>query len=110
MKNTTPKSNLRIEVLGTSFSIAAEEDTGYLNRLLERYQLAIEGTQKSTGLKDPLKIAILTGFLVCDELQRVYDRQTADQEIDAHENKAIEEVILNLINRIDEIVEHDKRD
>jgi cell division protein ZapA (FtsZ GTPase activity inhibitor) len=99
-----PKSNLRIDLLGTSFSIAAEEDSEYLDRLLERYQLAVESTQKSTGLKDPLKVAILTGFLVCDELQRVYDRQATDQELDEHEELETEKITATLIACIDEIL------
>jgi cell division protein ZapA (FtsZ GTPase activity inhibitor) len=104
-----PKTNLRIDVLGTSFSIAAEEDTEYLNRLMERYQLAVESTQKNTGLKDPLKIAILTGFLVCDELQRVYDRQAADQELGEHEDRETEAITAKLIARIDEILKPESK-
>jgi cell division protein ZapA (FtsZ GTPase activity inhibitor) len=99
------KTNLRIDVLGTSFSIAAEEDVKYLNRLLENFKLKIETTQKETGLKDPLRIAILTGYLICDELQRVYDRQARDNEFIAHTEKETEEITANLIARIDKALE-----
>jgi cell division protein ZapA (FtsZ GTPase activity inhibitor) len=98
------KTNLRIDVLGTSFSIAAEEDAKYLNRLLENFKLKIETTQKETGLKDPLRVAILTGYLICDELQRVYDRQTVDNESIAHTEKETEKITANLIARIDEVL------
>jgi diadenylate cyclase len=63
--------------------------------------------QKNTGLKDPLKVAILTGFLACDELQRVYDRQAADQELGEHEDRETEAITAKLIARIDEILKPD---
>ncbi|MDR0411583.1 MAG: cell division protein ZapA [Treponema sp.] len=99
------KTNLCIDVLGTSFSIAAEEDSKYLNRLLENFKLKIETTQKETGLKDPLRVAILTGYLICDELQRAYDRQAFDTERVAHTEKEVEEITTRLIASIDEVLE-----
>jgi cell division protein ZapA (FtsZ GTPase activity inhibitor) len=100
------KTNLRIDILGTSFSIAAEEDSEYLNRLLERYQLAVEETQNSTGLKEPLKVAILTGFLAYDKYLRVCDRHAVEQEVSIHEEQETEAITRNLIARIDEILEN----
>ena len=98
------KTNLCIDVLGTSFSIAAEEDSEYLNGLLKNFKLKIENTQKETGLKDPLRVAILTGYLICDELQRVYDKQAVDNKLAAHTEKETEEITANLIARIDEVL------
>ncbi|MDR2398071.1 MAG: cell division protein ZapA [Spirochaetaceae bacterium] len=95
------KHDLRIELLGTSFSIAAEENPVYLESILNNYRLALESTQNSTGLRDPLKIAILTGFLLCDEIQRIFNREVADQEAEARE---AEHIARNLISRIDEVV------
>ncbi|MDR2447236.1 MAG: cell division protein ZapA [Treponema sp.] len=100
------KTNLRIEVLGASLSIAAEEDSEYLNRLLERYQLAVEETQNLTGLKDPLKLAILTGFLAYDKYLRLCDRHAAEQEISIHEEQETEEITRHLIECMDEILEN----
>lgn len=65
-----PKSDLRIDILGTSFSIAADEDSAYLESLLNHYRIKIENTRKKTGLQDPLKLAVVTGFLLCDEAQK----------------------------------------
>ncbi|AEF80800.1 mannose-6-phosphate isomerase, class I [Leadbettera azotonutricia] len=91
-----PKNDLRIEILGTSISISADEEQDYLDRLLDTYTKAIEATGKSTGLKDPLKIAILTGFLLCDEAEKA--RHISSFEIESHE---IETLALNLISRLD---------
>jgi cell division protein ZapA (FtsZ GTPase activity inhibitor) len=90
------KNDLRISMLGTSFSISADEDTEYLENLLERYQIVVENTKKATGLTDPLKAAILTGFLLCDEIEKLKVRYG---EQDA---RKAEQLTLDLIARIDE--------
>ena len=58
------KSSLHFNLLGTSFSIAADEDKTYLENLLAKYKNVLENTKKATGVDDPLKLAILTGFLL----------------------------------------------
>jgi cell division protein ZapA (FtsZ GTPase activity inhibitor) len=90
------KNDLRINMLGTSFSIAADEDPEYLENLLERYQIVVENTKKATGLTDPLKAAILTGFLLCDEIEKL-KAQFGEQDA-----RKAEQLTLDLIARIDE--------
>ncbi|MDR2211022.1 MAG: cell division protein ZapA [Spirochaetaceae bacterium] len=94
------KSDLRIDLLGTSLSIAADEDRSYLESLLNRYRIVIENTRKSTGLQDPLKLAILTGFLLCDEIEKI-KKQDARGE---REGREVEQLTLDLIARIDEAI------
>jgi cell division protein ZapA (FtsZ GTPase activity inhibitor) len=91
------KSGLCIDVLGTSLSIAAEEDPDYLEKLLSRYRMVIENTQNSTSLQDPLKVAILTGFLLCDEIEKI-------KQQDAQEGREAEQLTLDIIARIDELI------
>jgi mannose-6-phosphate isomerase len=104
-----PKNDLRIEILGTSIAISADEDREYLDRLLNIYAKAIETTEKSTGLKDPLKIALLTGFLLCDEAEKA--RHAAPLELELKKGKAddiesheIETLALNLISRLEHVL------
>ena len=99
------KSDLRIDILGASFSILADEDPAYLESLLNRYRMVIENTQKSTGITDPLKIAILTGFLLCDELQKLRRREGVPDG-GAHEAREAERLTLDLIARIDKALEN----
>jgi cell division protein ZapA (FtsZ GTPase activity inhibitor) len=98
------KGDLRIDILGTSIAISADEDAVYLEGLLDRYRVAIEDTQRITGLKDPLKIAILTGYLLCDELQK---KQAAAEKAGTGdgEGKEAERLTLELIARIDDALE-----
>jgi cell division protein ZapA (FtsZ GTPase activity inhibitor) len=91
------KSGLCIDVLGTSLSIAADEDPAYLEDLLNRYRKVIENTKISTGLENPLKLAILTGFLLCDEIEKIKRR-------DAREDREAEQLTLDMIARIDEAI------
>lgn len=94
------KSNLRIDILGTSFNIIiADEDSSYSESLLSRYRTNIEKTQKKYSLSDPLKVAILTGFLLCDEIQKL---QTKGETSDS---KKAEELTFDLIAKIDKILD-----
>ena len=91
------KSNLHFKLLGTSFSIAADEDGVYLEKLLDRYRIVLENTRKITGVDEPLKLAILTGFLLCDEIDKIKSQ-------DNKENREAEQRTLNMIARIDEVI------
>lgn len=92
------KNDLRIDMLGTSFSIAADEDPAYLESLLKRYQIVVENTKRVTGLHDPLKVAILTGFLLCDEIEKIKKQGQSGEK----EGREAERLTLDLIARIDE--------
>jgi len=94
-----PKSDLRVDILGTSFSITVDEDALYLQTLLGRYQRMIENTQKTTGLRDPLKTAIIAGFLLCDEVEKLRARENSG--IGALESMQAEQLALELIEKID---------
>ena len=90
------KSSLHFNLLGTSFSIAADEDAAYLENLLAKYKNVLENTKKATGVDDPLKLAILTGFLLCDEIEKMKFEEN-------RERKETEQIALNMIARIDEV-------
>lgn len=108
-RNDGPKSpqsmkhDLYIDLLGTSFSITAEEDPVYLESVLHHYRLALETIQESTGLRDPLKLAILTGYLLCDKIQRIRFPEAAEEE--TCETREAEQITLELIARIDHALE-----
>ncbi|MDR2070070.1 MAG: cell division protein ZapA [Treponema sp.] len=99
-----PTSSLRIDILGTSFSISADEEPGYLENLLTRYYVCVENTRKITGLSDPLKLAIMTGFLLCEDIQK--RMSNADlQEQHTAESQEVERIFLDINTRIDEILD-----
>jgi len=103
------KSSLHFKLLGTSFSIAADEDNVYLESLLSKYKSVLENTQKATGVNDPLKLAILTGFLLCDEINKLKQQAEEDQSnADAQradEEHELDRIAKNLIACIDQAIE-----
>jgi mannose-6-phosphate isomerase len=93
------KNNLRIDILGTSITISTDENPDYLDLLLDKYRNAVQSVQEKTGLKDPLKTAIITGFLLCDDLEKAGRASPNDQEpLEA------EQLTLGMISRLDEII------
>ena len=94
-----PKTDLCIDVLGTSVTISANEDRKYLDFILDKYRQYIGDVQRRTGLKDPMKIAILTGFLLCDDLEKAGRPDPNNKEpLEA------EQLTLGMISRLDEII------
>lgn len=91
-----PKESLRIDLLGASFAIKADEDPAYLRNLLTKYARIVDETRQNTGLVDPLKISIVAGLVLCDEAEKA--RRGAARP-DADET---ERIALDLIARIDD--------
>jgi len=94
--------DLLINVLGTSFSITAGEDPAYLDEVLAQYQVAVANTQGISGMKDPLKIAILTGFLLCDEINKL---KMHVEEEHANEAQELNRITRDIIDRIDQAID-----
>ena len=94
------KSDLRIDILGTVINITTDEDPEYLGRLLEKYRRTIDNVQQLSGIKDPLKTAVLTGFLLSDDLEKAgSDTQHAEQG--SEESAEAERLTLGMISRLD---------
>jgi cell division protein ZapA len=100
-----PKGGLRIDILGASFTIAADEDPQYLAKLLTHFRSVVDLTKQNTGISDPLKIAIVAGLMVCDEVEKSKKaplfKEDKDKEQKAETAEA-ERLALDLIARIDE--------
>jgi cell division protein ZapA (FtsZ GTPase activity inhibitor) len=95
-------NNLRIEVLGTSISIAAEGEPFYLHELLEYYKRMLENTRKVSGFSDPLKIAVLTGFLLCDEAKKV----SRIKMLEESESNEAEQRTRDILSLLDNFIEN----
>ena len=101
--------DLHINVLGTSFSITAGEAPEYLEEVLAQYQIAVANTQGISGMKDPLKVAILTGFLLCDEINKLKlqieeDHTNAEAER-AGEERELHHITQSLITRLERVLD-----
>ncbi|MDR0464625.1 MAG: cell division protein ZapA [Treponema sp.] len=87
-------SILKLDVLGTSFTITVEEDETYLNKVLSQYYAAVKNTRNISGISDPLNVAVLTGFLLCDEINKI--KQSIENE-----SAEVQERTTNLIATLD---------
>jgi cell division protein ZapA (FtsZ GTPase activity inhibitor) len=88
-------NELCLDILGTTFSITVEEDEAYLQKVLTQYRAAVENTQSISGINEPLNVAVLTGFLLCDEINKI------KQQLD-NESIEVKERTMNLINKLDQ--------
>jgi len=64
------KGHLSIDILGASFALEAGEPDDYLQSIYSHYTKVVADVQKTSGVTDPLKIAIIAGILLSDELSK----------------------------------------
>jgi cell division protein ZapA (FtsZ GTPase activity inhibitor) len=102
-KSTVILQDLLIEVLGTKFSIITNEEPAFLDKVLAQYQTAIDNTRNISGMKDPLKIAILTGFLLCAEINKLKTQIEREQ---TGVEQELNRITRSLIDCIDHAIEH----
>jgi cell division protein ZapA (FtsZ GTPase activity inhibitor) len=86
-------NELCLDILGTSFSITTDEDKDYLEKVLCQYRSAIENTKAISGINEPLNVAILTGFLLCDEINKL--------KVNENELAEVRERTMKLIAKLD---------
>ena len=103
---------LKIEMLGTSFTIQANEDNQYLEKLLGYYQRITDDVKRIDSIKSPLQVAILSGIMICDELHKEKQNkialengesvaQISENSIDSDE---IQRITLEMIKKIDKVL------
>jgi len=87
---------MRIELLGTSFTLQSDEDPEYVADLVDFFRTKIEETRSHVSTRDELKLAILSALVVTDELFR---ERSANKVHDAGDET--ERIALNLIAELD---------
>jgi cell division protein ZapA len=94
------KGHVQIQILGTTFAIQADEDPDYLSRLIDYLSDKVHEIEKTVSTKDPLRIAILAGILLADELFK--DRERLNATLSPSESEEAEQIARRLIQSIDE--------
>ena len=97
------KGQLNIDLLGTSFAIQANETDEYLNKIYNHYLHVLDQVRQSSSVKDPLKLAILAGILIADEL---YKEEFSGQNSQELIQKAcdMEKSAMRMIEKINEVI------
>jgi len=89
---------MRIELLGTSFSVRTDEDPQYLQEVVEYFRGKVEEVQKSGTTGDPLKQAILAGILASDEYMKSIGSARSEQ-------LELEAITKTLIGELDQALD-----
>ena len=101
--------DLRLDILGKKLSITAGGDPVYLNEVMTQYRDAVANTQGISQKKDPLEIAIITGFMLCDHVnklkQQIKREQAHVEQQRVDEEKELNRITRNLIACIDQALE-----
>ena len=97
---------LVIDVLGTSFSAQADEDDEYLEKLSSYNEEITSTIKKSTNLQDPMKISILAGITLVDELYKEKQKNfILSSNLDNSELRQAEIISQSLIEKIDGVLD-----
>ena len=96
---------LKVDLLGTSFSIEANEDEAYLDKLMDYYKKVVNQIDQKAGIKDPLKVAIISGIMICDELCKEKQKlQFTNQTINRQDLVEAEKLTMHMIESIDQVI------
>jgi len=98
-----PENLLSVSLLGTTFSLKSSENLDYLREVVAYYEKKVEETRRGISLQDPLKVALLTGIVVADELLKERSRHAGT--LSAPEAEEAERITQDLIAKIDSILQ-----
>jgi cell division protein ZapA len=102
-------SMLRIDALGTVFSIDTPVDAAYMQFLLENFKKMTALVEQGAGstITDPLQLAIMSGIMLCDELYKEKKKgEKAKVELNAAGDLGeAEKLTLSLIARLEQAVQ-----
>lgn len=99
---------LKIDALNTNFTIQAKEDDEYLQNLLSYYKQMLKQVETGTLLNDNLKISILAGIMLCDELYKEKCKNHSNTDdfnaVSQFELSEAERITVKMIEDIDRIL------
>jgi cell division protein ZapA len=106
-------AEIQINVLGTSFALKAPEELPYLEKIHEYFKNVCDEIQKSDGIQDQKKTAVLAGILIADQLfkekQKALEAKNAAQkraaESDPLEDLEAARLAKSMIEKIDRALE-----
>jgi cell division protein ZapA len=92
-------SRLKVEMLGTSFHIRANEDAAYLRTVLDFLREKVDEVRAEVGPADPIKVALLAALNIIDELFKEKQKASGGRPGDYAEIGRIAERLIERIDR-----------
>ncbi len=99
---------MRIDLLGTSFTIQSDEDPAYVRNLVGYYRDKLTEVRESVSTNDELKIAILGALTVVDELFKERHRNRGASGAEGSSETDLQVITQRLIDTIDSALEDDE--
>ncbi|MGP1438985.1 MAG: cell division protein ZapA [Treponema sp.] len=99
------KSRLSVSVLGTSFDLEADQQDEYVQSIYNYYLSVLEKAKATSDVDDPLKIAIIAGLFLSDEVFKARIETTCTTT-DPKAFIDMETTTMRMIAKIDDIM-HD---
>lgn len=102
-------TKLNIDILGEHFTIQANEDEEYLNKLHSYYQRITNDIRDKNKIENNLRIAILSGIMLCDELYKEKQNKIAMEngthaEFIIETEEEISRKTQEMIDKIDKVL------
>ena len=91
-------NTMKIELLGTSFSIQTDEDPQHLQDIVDYLKTKIQEIRSSVTTSDALKVSILAALLVTDELFQ----ERAATKINASEAQQVQEITQRILRELEQ--------
>lgn len=100
------KNHLTVNILGVSLTLKSKETPEYLKQIIRYFQGKIDQARENLVTVDPLKILIMAGLNITEELLK--ERNTRMKHIESEVDPVeLEEFTTRMINKIDEsLLEH----
>jgi len=99
------KSRLSVNVLGTSFDLEADQKDDYVQSIYNYYLSVLEKAKETSDVDDPLKIAIIAGLFLSDEVFKAR-LETTGTVTDPEAFIDMETTTMRMIAKIDDVI-HD---
>ena len=97
---------IHVDILGTAFSAQAAEDDEYLVKLTSYYKAITDSIRNSAGISDPLKISILAGITLVDELYKEKQKSIKlSKELSTDDDKKAEQIAMSMIEKINGVLD-----
>jgi len=96
---------VHIDLLGTSFTIKTDEDGRYIDQLLSFIKERIASVQDTMGIRDPVKVSILTSLLLADELFK--EKQKQFHGMSNEESREVDRLAVQMIEKIDKCLQEE---
>ncbi len=95
---TPEKDIIELTLLNTKMRIRTSEDKNHLSNVVKEYKEMLDTVEKKMKISDPLKIALIAGLFITDELIT----KTADLKPIAERENQISRQLAEMLDRINQ--------